>query len=209
MELVKHLGVRGTGSIDKRYNTERTVSFGLFKCACGHEQEITLSRGLKQTCCLACRGSNHATHGMSGTKPYQVWRGMHSRCSNPNNKKYHIYGGKGITICEKWRTFEGFWEDNKDQYQPNLTIDRIDSNQGYFPENVRWISHSRNSSETSKRRAVAQYRLITEPVKDYVLVQEWESAKRAADSLQLTAAHITAACAGNRKTHGGFVWKYV
>ena len=62
-----------------------------------------------------------------------------TKMPKPNNKKYHIYGGKGVEVCEKWLTFEGFYEDNKEFYEDGLTIDRRDCDGNYCPENVRWI----------------------------------------------------------------------
>ena len=139
---------------------------------------------------------------------YVIWQAMLQRCNNPNNGKFHIYGGKGIKGCDKWLTFEGFSEDNKARSADDLPIDRKDSNKGYDLENTRWITHSKNSSETSKRRPVNQLRAVLVPIKSWEFVQQWESAKAAADSLGLVAAHITATCQNNRKTHGGFSWQY-
>ena len=200
------IGVRGIGYIDKRHGTEQTATFSMFECpVCKKQMELKRHRGLKQSTCGNCK---KRTHGEAGTRMYVIWQAMLQRCNNPNNGKFHIYGGKGIKVCDKWLTFEGFWEDNKDRYADDLTIDRKDSNKGYDLENTRWITHSKNSSETSKRRPVDQFRAVLVPIKGWELVQQWESAKAAADSLGLVAAHITATCQNNRKTHGGFSWQY-
>lgn len=200
------IGVKGTGHIDKRYGTEHTATFCMFECpVCKKHLELKRTRGCKQQTCNKCK---KVTHGRADTREYCTWRSMIQRCNNPNNAKFHIYGGKGIKVCDKWLTFEGFWEDNKDCYTDTMTIDRIDSSKGYDLENTRWISHSQNSSETSKRRPVNQFRAVLVPAKDWVLVQQWESAKAAADSLGLVAAHITATCKNDRKTHGGLSWQY-
>lgn len=205
MELIRLTSMKETG-IDARYGTVQRAAFGLFQCPkCSTQLELKLSRGTKQKTCNKCK---KVTHGKANTREYCTWRSMVQRCNNPNNAKFHIYGGKGIKVCDKWLTFEGFWEDNKDRYTDTMTIDRIDSSKGYDLENTRWISHSQNSSETSKRRPVNQFRAVLVPVKDWVLVQQWESAKAAADSLGLVAAHITATCKNDRKTHGGFSWQY-
>ena len=133
---------------------------------------------------------------------------MLQRCKNPNNPKFHIYGGKGITVDEKWKTFEGFWEDMSEGFEEGLTIDRKDGNLGYNKDNCRWITHALNSSETSRKRAVIQTRKVLVPEAHFVEIQTWESALKAADTLGLVAAHITAVCMGKRTTHGGFGWKY-
>lgn len=208
MKELCSVGMREVG-IDPRYGTVTRKSFSLFECPiCNKQYELRRDRGLQQKCCKDCRGELKKTHGKSDSKLYNVWQQMLQRCQNPNNKKYHIYGGKGVEVCEKWLTFEGFYEDNKEFYEDGLTIDRRDCDGNYCPENVRWIPHSRNSSETTKRRPVIQYRIAVLPEKHYVEVERWESAKCAADKLGLVAAHITATCQNKRKSHGGFYWKY-
>lgn len=72
------------------------------------------------------------------TRPYIIWNGMIQRCNGKCNTKN--YKDKGIRVCEKWLTFLGFWDDMKNTYKDNLTIDRIDNTKGYFKENCRWTS---------------------------------------------------------------------
>ena len=196
MELVRESGYKQYGP-DKR-------KMAIFKCGfCNNEFELRLDKGVKQKSCLSCRGEANATHNMAGTRPYNIWQGMKQRCYNPKRAKYHLYGGKGITVYGKWKTFEGFWEDNQDAYRDDLTIDRKNSEGNYEPDNVRWIPQAQNSSETTKRRPIVQMTKRYEPIK------EFDSAKQAADTFNLTAAHITAVCRGDRQTHGGYRWEYV
>lgn len=209
MKLIKSLGKRDDAINPSTGNMMKTEWY-LFECPiCLNQYEQRGLRGLKSKTCTKCKGIQKVTHGLAHTRQYTTWAGMVQRCTNPKTSKYHLYGGKGIEVCDKWKTFEGFWEDNQELYSDDLTIDRIDSSKGYTKDNVRWISKEKNSSETTKRRPVVQYRIALLPEKHLVEIQQWESAKCAADALGLVAAHITTVCSGKRSTHGGFAWKYL
>ena len=86
-------------------------------------------------------GKFKARHGMYGTKLYHIWNGLTGRCLNPNNKDYQDYGGRGITVCDEWRIPEMFfgWA-FLNGYNVDLSLDRIDTNKGYSPDNCRWIT---------------------------------------------------------------------
>lgn len=88
------------------------------------------------------------THGQSKTRLYQIWINMKARCENPNRKVYRLYGGRGIRVCDEWRTNFTMFRDwaLSHGYQSDLTIDRIDVNGNYCPENCRWIPQSEQSS---------------------------------------------------------------
>lgn len=82
--------------------------------------------------------------GLSKTRLYRIWCGMRNRCSNPNQKNYRLYGGRGIKVCEEWlNSFEAFytWALNNG-YSAKLTIDRKDNDKGYTPENCRWVTQA-------------------------------------------------------------------
>ena len=123
----------------------------LCRCDCG--TEVVRSGGtLRQFggSCGCGRRIAHTTHGASKSKLYGVWTAMHQRCSNPNNKLFHRYGGRGIKVCRRWGDFTKFRDDMGD---PNgLTLDRIDNDGPYSPSNCRWATQSRNARNRSSAR---------------------------------------------------------
>lgn len=82
-------------------------------------------------------------------KWYNSWGNMKSRCLNVNNPKYKRYGGRGIKLCEEWQSIQGFSKWAEKGWKPKMSIDRIDNNGDYCPENCRWVSVSENSRKKS------------------------------------------------------------
>jgi hypothetical protein len=98
---------------------------------------------------------NHVTHGMSNTRLYGIWSGMKTRCNGTAKGCIKNYYDRGITYCSEWETFEPFrdWALSHG-YNDNLTIDRIDNDRGYSPDNCRWITRVEQQSNTRQNRYI-------------------------------------------------------
>ena len=122
----------------------------LCKCDCGRELVVrqgNLRAGNTKSCgCL--RLENKGAYEPNPNRLYNSWSAMKRRCYSKANNRYHLYGGRGIKICDEWKTsFEAFKEWSlKNGYAENMTIDRIDPDGDYCPENCRWIPPEKQSS---------------------------------------------------------------
>ncbi len=124
----------------KRHSNGVCYRYWECECHCGNLTYVTtnaLTTGNTKSC--GCT-SKARTHGFHNTRIYQTWADMKVRCDNPDNDAYCWYGAKGITYQESWAKFENFYEDMKENYTDDLTLDRIDPSKNYCKENCRWVT---------------------------------------------------------------------
>ncbi len=117
---------------------ERKNHHTYWRCQCDCGKTTTArSNDLKSGKRISC-GCAHITHGMTNTPTWKSWQSMKARCYDKNHEYYKYYGGRGITVCDRWReSFENFLEDMRER-PSGMTLDRIDSNKEYFKENCKW-----------------------------------------------------------------------
>lgn len=135
-------------------------------CDCGNTTVVytnALVRGHTKSCgCLIAEvlRERDTNHGMYGTRLYRVWHNMKTRCRDKNNHAYARYGGRGIIICAEWLDFKNFYDwamrngYKEDAEYGECTLDRIDNNGDYCPENCRWVSMKQQQRNKSSNRLI-------------------------------------------------------
>lgn len=149
----------------------RLTTFGKFKkagwrtkvltrCDCGRWHSVrldTLKSGGSRSCgCLSREKVKERStkHGQHGTRTYKSWTQMIQRCTNPNAKGYPRYGGRGITVCDRWlESFENFLEDMGER-PPGMTLERLDVNGNYEPGNCTWATWKEQSRNRRTNRLI-------------------------------------------------------
>jgi hypothetical protein len=145
-------------------------------CDCNLEKIIKITtdevRNGKTNCgCIKKkRNGRRPNHGMSNTRLFNIWGGMQQRCYNINHEAFAYYGGRGILICEEWLGKAGFqkfynWAMNNG-YNEKLTLDRINTDESYIPENCRWATR-KEQQNNRRNNIIIEYNGITKTM------QEW------------------------------------
>ena len=167
LTVLKYAGLQVSPT--RTVNARRSMS--LCRCDCGTEvlvANVDLIRGHRRSCgCM--RGKSNYLHGLSKTRLFNIWAEMRQRTMNPNNRGYADYGGRGIRICDEWSTFLPFREWSlANGYSDELSIDRIDPNRGYSPDNCRWAT---KAVQNMNKRAGVKHRDI-EPFLNEVMLRK-------------------------------------
>jgi hypothetical protein len=144
---IGHKFNRLTASSENWQEGRRMVRY--WRCDCGVLAKIrddAVRSGQTESCgCAQREGARRAglarkKHQMIGTPEYRAWAKMRERCNNPNVPSWANYGGRGISVCPEWDTFEAFYESVGPRPSPDHSLDRVDTNGDYQPDNCRWAS---------------------------------------------------------------------
>ena len=147
--------------IERAGSTTQKKALWNCRCDCGNEIIVVgshLLNGNTRSCGCYKRdltSERMSSHGKSKTRLHHIWKNMRQRCSNPHKPDYKYYGGKGITVDDIWNDYEVFakWA-IENGYSDNLTIDRIDVNGNYCPNNCRWVSMTEQARNMSRNRII-------------------------------------------------------
>lgn len=142
------------------------------RCDCGRTVVVraaTLKAGRTSSCSSCASSAKNITHGMSGTPMYWRWRGMLARVDDPQHRHFANYGGRGITVCDRWRDFARFVDDMGSPVEPQMQLDRIDNDGPYSPNNCRWASFQEQQRNKRTNHTV-EFRGCTQTI------QEWSEA---------------------------------
>ena len=132
-------------------------------CDCGNEiivASYNLIKTITRSCgCLSKDFPAHFVHGMHGTKIYRTWNRIKGRCLDQNNNRYRNYGGRGIMICDEWLDFRKFYNyvSKLEHFnEEGYTLDRINNDGNYCPDNVRWAT-AKEQAHNKRNNIIVEY----------------------------------------------------
>jgi len=133
-----------------RYRDKKRYMFWLVQCDCGNylmrrSDHLKEKRVYRCNVCLPLR-SDHPI--------YNSWKSLRQRCNDKNGASYARYGGRGIKVCKRWDSWNNFRDDMYPTFKKGLSLDRIDNNKGYSPENCRWATQEEQHNNTRKNRYI-------------------------------------------------------
>ena len=145
----------------------------LCKCSCGKSKIVRLDH-LRSGRVVSCgcyqsdiRGKSTRTHGQSKTRLYRIWKNMRTRCRNEHIPGYELWGGRGISVCEEWNTFQSFYEwALSNGYRDDLSLDRIDNDGNYEPQNCKWSTKTQQA-RNRRSNAMITYDGVTKHISDW------------------------------------------
>lgn len=203
----KHSRLTAISDTGKRTSCRGAV--WLFSCECGATKEIAkqgVLNGRVQSCgCMAKerRLAHHLKHGAATrtkrTLEHQIWGSMKARCHNPNDANFHLYGGRGIFVCQEWRdSFDVFLSDMGPRKSPAHSLDRIDNDGPYAPWNCRWATQKEQMRNTSRCVSVVRDDGVS-----------FNSVAEAAESVGVHPTGIFSVLNGRQAKSGGHKWTRV
>lgn len=189
--------------IEKTERRQNSSIIWKCKCSCG---KIHFSIGSplidgRTKSCGCYKLGLHTSHGKHLSPTYCTWGHMVNRCSNPNNDGWHLYGGRGIKVCDRWLKFENFYHDMGER-PIGKTLDRYPNKNGnYEPSNTRWATPKEQSNNTNSQFWFLGYHEKTgEWDEDN---NQYEFAKR----YNLSASNISMCLSGKKQNHKGWIFK--
>lgn len=170
-------GIPEVGTRFSRWTLLERVMIGqrthwVCRCDCGVQRTVAqgnLKSGASKSCgCLQreLNSTRSATHGLSNTRTYRIWKGIIKRCENPSASGYYKYGGRGIRVCDRWRTDYLHFLHDMGECPEGRSIDRVDCNGNYEPSNCRWATPKTQANNTRRNvlfegKSIAEWAAIT------------------------------------------------
>lgn len=144
-------------------------------CDCGNTVSVLkeyLTSGRQKSCGCLKKLNGNPTHNEIHTRLYSIWGNMCNRCSNPNNPAWNNYGGRGIKVCKEWLKYECFrdWA-YANGYNNDLTLDRINNDDGYTPSNCRWVDDYIQANNKRNNHLIT-YNGVTKTIAEWALYFE-------------------------------------